>query len=133
MKVNGQCQCGAIRYEAEVDPAKVSACHCTDCQQFSGAPYRVAVPATRENFKLISGTPKIYVKTAESGNKRAQGFCANCGSAIYASAVTDPQMYSLRVGALDQRAQLPPQRQIWCRSANEWAANLENVPKIERQ
>ena len=133
MKVTGQCQCGAIRYEAEVDPAKVSACHCTDCQQFSGAPYRVGVPAPKASFRLLQGTPKIYVKTAESGNKRAQAFCEDCGSAIYASAVANAEMYSLRVGGLDQRAQLPPQRQIWCRSALGWAANLENVPRIERQ
>jgi hypothetical protein len=133
MKVTGQCQCGAIRYEAEIDPAKVSACHCTDCQQFSGAPYRVGVPAPKESFRLLSGTPKIYIKTAESGNKRAQAFCANCGSAIYASAATDPQAYSLRVGGIDQRAQLPPQRQIWWRSAVEWSQNLQHLPKVERQ
>jgi len=133
MKVTGHCHCGAIQYEAEVDPSRVQACHCTDCQRLSGSPYRASVRAPKETFRLLKGTPKIYVKTAESGNKRAQAFCGNCGSAIYASAVTDPQMFSLRVGGLDQRAQLPPQRQIWCRSANEWAASLEKVPKIERQ
>ena len=31
MKVDGACHCGSIRYEAEVDPAKVIICHCTDC------------------------------------------------------------------------------------------------------
>lgn len=133
MKVTGQCHCGAIRYEAEIDAARVSACHCTDCQQLSGSAYRVSVPAPKETFRLLKGTPKIYVKTAESGNKRAQAFCADCGAPIYASAISDPPMYSLRVGGLDQRAQLPPTKQIWCRSALGWATNLENVPKVERQ
>ena len=133
MKITGQCQCGAIRYEAEVDSTTVSACHCTDCQRFSGAPYRVGVPTPKESFKLLSGTPKVYIKTAESGNKRAQAFCDNCGSAIYSSAATDPQAYVLRVGSIDQRAQLPPQRQIWWRSAVEWSQNLEHLPKVERQ
>ena len=32
MKVDGVCHCGTIRYEAEVDPAKVVICHCTDCR-----------------------------------------------------------------------------------------------------
>lgn len=31
MRVTGACQCGAIRYEAEVDPQAVGICHCTDC------------------------------------------------------------------------------------------------------
>ena len=133
MKVTGQCHCGKITYEAEVDPARVSACHCTDCQRLSGSAFRVAVPAPKETFRLLTGTPRIYVKTAESGNKRAQAFCPDCGAPIYASAISDPQMYSLRVGCLDQRAQLPPATQIWCRSSVAWAMNLENVPKTERQ
>ena len=33
MKIDGGCHCGAITYEAEVDPEKTSICHCTDCQQ----------------------------------------------------------------------------------------------------
>ena len=133
MKVTGQCHCGAIRYEAEVDPARVSACHCTDCQRLSGSAYRVTVGTPKEMFRLLKGTPKIYVKTADSGNKRASAFCDNCGSPIYSSAISDPPMYSLRVGCLDQGAQLPPVKQIWCRSSLGWAMNLENVPKVERQ
>ena len=133
MKVTGQCHCGAIAFEAEVDPARVSACHCTDCQRLSGSAYRASVPAPKETFRLLRGTPKIYVKTAESGNKRAQAFCADCGAPIYASAVSDPPMYSLRVGCLDQRAQLLPAKQIWCRSSLGWAMNLENLPKVEKQ
>ena len=34
-------------------------------------------------FRLLAGKPKEYVKTAESGGKRAQGFCPDCGTAIY--------------------------------------------------
>ena len=71
MHITGGCHCGAITYEAEVDPDTVSICHCTDCQTFSGSAFRTAVPAKKEGFKL-TGRPKIYVKTAESGNKRAQ-------------------------------------------------------------
>jgi len=134
MKVHGQCHCGSIRYEAEVDPARVQACHCTDCQVFTGSPYRVSVGAPAEAFQLLSGTPKKYVKTAESGNKRIHAFCGECGSPIYSSAIVEnPPMYSLRVGCLDERDQLPPQKQIWCRSALEWGMDISDVPQVERQ
>jgi hypothetical protein len=62
-----------------------------------------------------------------------QAFCENCGAPVYSSAISDPPMYSLRVGCLDQRAQLAPTRQIWCRSSLDWAMNLEELPKVERQ
>jgi len=127
MHIDGKCHCGAITYEAEIDPATVTVCHCTDCQVFSGSPFRAMVPATRANFKLLSGTPKIYIKTADSGNKRAQGFCAECGTPIYATSPTDPEMYGLRLGAVKQRAQLKPGKQIWCNSALPWAMDMNAI------
>ena len=127
MHIDGKCHCGAITYEAEIDPATVSACHCTDCQVFSGSPFRASVPAAKENFKLLSGTPKIYVKTAASGNKRAQAFCPECGTPIYATTPTDPQVYGLRLGAVKQRAQLKPGKQVWCNSALPWAMHMNAI------
>jgi hypothetical protein len=32
LKVDGQCHCGAIAYQAEVDPGAMAICHCEDCQ-----------------------------------------------------------------------------------------------------
>ncbi len=83
MKIDGACHCGHIRYEAEVDPAKVVICHCTDCQTLSGSAFRTVVPTEENSFRLLAGTPKVYVKTGESGNKREQTFCADCGSPIF--------------------------------------------------
>lgn len=133
MKVEGRCHCGRITYEATVDPEKVTICHCTDCQTLSGSPYRASVPASRETFSLRTGQPKIYVKTADSGAKRAHAFCPDCGSPIYSSAIDDPPAYSLRVGCLRQRSELPPRRQIWCRSALAWASDLQGVTQVSRQ
>jgi len=133
MKVHGRCHCGRITYEAEVDPARVSACHCTDCQLLSGSAYRVTVPAPRESFVLHTGQPATYVKTADSGNQRRHAFCDHCGAPVYSAAPDDPPWYSLRVGCLDERARLPPLRQIWCRSALDWASDLTGVTRVERQ
>ena len=47
MKITGGCHCGAITYEAEVDPGKVSVCHCTDCQTLTGSAFRVSAVPTR--------------------------------------------------------------------------------------
>jgi len=134
MKVNGSCHCGQIRYEAEVDPERVGICHCTDCQVLTGSAFRVTVPASAASFRLLTGEPKVYVKTADSGARRRHAFCSNCGAPVAASAdAEDPPSYSLRVGCLAQKAQLLPRRQIWCQSALAWALDISSVPGTERQ
>ncbi len=134
MKIEGSCHCGRITYEAVVDPETVSICHCTDCQTLTGSVYRANIPAAAETFVLRGGPPKIYIKTAESGNKRAHAFCPDCGSPIYASAISDPPTYSLRIGSIKQRNELiRPKRQIWCNSALPWSMDIRDVPQSSRQ
>ena len=132
MRVHGACHCGGITYEAEVDPALVGVCNCTDCQKLTGSAFRVSVPAT--DLRLLTGRPTIYVKTADSGNKRRHAFCPACGSPIYAAADVDaPPTYTLRVGGLAERTQLPPRRQIWRASALPWVKSVADLPGSERQ
>ena len=130
--VDGSCHCGRIQFEAEVDPSKVTACHCTDCQKMTGAPFRVVVPAAKEHFKLLQGQPKTYLKIAESGNRRLQAFCPDCGASIYATSEFNQEFFGLRVGTLTQRAELIPQKQIWHRSAMTWLNQLDHIPVFEK-
>jgi hypothetical protein len=132
MKVHGRCHCGSIEYEADVDAAHVSACHCSDCQALSGSAFRVSVPASAASFRL-TGTPQTYIKVADSGNRRIHAFCPACGSPVYSSAIANPTTYSLRVGCLDERAALSPRRQIWCQSSMPWAMDLRDIPQVDRQ
>lgn len=133
MQVNGRCHCGAITYRAELDPEKVALCHCTDCQMLTGSAFRASVPVSRADFELLSGQPKRYIKTAESGAKRVQAFCPDCGTSVYSSALIDPSTLSLRIGCLEHRAKLPPRKQIWRRSALEWVDHAGDVPRLVRQ
>ena len=122
MKVEGQCQCGAIGFEAEVQPGTATVCHCLDCQTHSGSAFRVNISAPAADFHLTKGTPRTFVKTSASGTKRILAFCENCGSPLYACAMENPQAYSLRTGVLKQRDDLgAPQREIWTKRRRSWA------------
>ncbi len=133
MKIDGGCHCGHITYEAEIDPGSVGICHCTDCQALSGTAFRTVAPVSDDAFRLLSGEPKIYVKTGDSGAKREQAFCPECGSAIYATAVGDgPKVYNIRLGTARQRGELPPKIQYWFRSALPWLSDLDSVAKVEK-
>ena len=132
MKVDGSCMCGYLSFEADIDPERVMICHCTDCQKTAGA-YRTGVLVDVDKFHLLSGTPKVHVKTAESGSRRALSFCPECGTEIHGAHTTNPRTYSLRLGTVRQHAELVPRLQIWARSAMPWTFDLNAIPRVETQ
>jgi hypothetical protein len=132
MKIDGGCHCGFITYEAEADPEQVGICHCTDCQKFSGGAFRIGIAAPEDSFRLLSGTPTTYVKTAESGGRRAQVFCPRCGTHIYSTSTGEgAKIFRIRVPTARQCNDLPPKRQGWVRSAQRWLGDIAALPGRE--
>jgi len=132
MQVDGACHCGAVSFTAEVDPSRVMVCHCTDCQVLSGAPFRAVVAAPIETL-VIKGQTKSYIKVAQSGNRRAQVFCPECGTPLWATAPENPTSVIIRLGCVKQRAQFAPSVQIWEHSALPWVSKLASVPGSAQQ
>jgi len=133
MEVHGSCHCGSVKYEAIVDPARTTICHCTDCQNLTGSAYRVSIAANEGSFRLATGRPAVYVKVGDSGSRRAQAFCSNCGSPLYTYDADNPKIYGLRVGCIAERAALVPRLQKWCRSALRWTESLSAIERRETE
>ena len=132
MKVTGACHCRSIQFTAEIDASHVVLCHCTDCQVLSGAPFRAVVAAPFESL-VVKGQTKSYVKVAQSGNRRAQVFCPECATPLWATAPENPTSVVIRLGCLEQRALFKPAAQIWQHSALSWVSQLASVPGSPEQ
>ena len=118
IEVNGSCHCGKIKISAIINKSEVRVCHCTDCQIMSGAPLRAIAPVT-ENKIEITGKPKEYIKIADSGNKRIQAFCENCGTQLFATD-SERRLFNLRTGFLEQRHLLEPHEHVFLESSVLW-------------
>ena len=123
MHVNGACFCKHIQFDAEIDPQTVTICHCTDCQILGGRPCRTGIRSEAEKI-TIEGDVTEYIKIAESGRKRVQGFCGVCGTSLYA-ADADKQKFNIRLGFINQRDQLVPSKHIFGDSAVSWLKGIE--------
>jgi hypothetical protein len=131
MHIDGGCHCGHVRYEAEIDPQDVSICHCTDCQSLTGSAFRVTVETAADNVRLTAAPPKLYIKTAANGAKRLQYFCGECGSPLLTTGEGEAAAFwGIRWGSIRQRESLVPKRQIWCRSAVPWIADVPGLPGV---
>ncbi len=118
INVNGDCHCGNITISATIKKSEIRACHCTDCQKFSGAPFRAIAVASYDKIS-IKGTPKEYIKIGDSGNKRIQSFCSICGTQLFATNM-DKTLFNIRTGLLDQRNELKPNRHVFTASSMTW-------------
>jgi hypothetical protein len=132
MEIDGRCHCGKVSFTATIDPARVMVCHCADCQVLSGAPFRAVVVAPIDAFHL-QGETRSYVKVAQSGNRRAQVFCPECGTPLFATAPENATSVVIRLGCVTQRAQLRPAVQIWQHSQLPWLPALPAVPGSPEQ
>jgi hypothetical protein len=132
MRIDGACHCGAVSFTADVDENRAMVCHCTDCQVLSGAPYRAVVAARIESL-AVTGQTKSYIKVAQSGNRRAQVFCPECGTPLWATAPENPTAVIIRLGCVKQRAQFTPAVQIWEQSALPWVSRLARIPGSAQQ
>ena len=133
MKIDGACLCGQFRYEAEINPDNIAVCHCTDCQVHSATAFRVGVMVPADKFKVVAGALKVFVKTAESGKKRALSFCPECGTSIHGSDPVNAKNYSLRLGTARQWPQLEPKLQMWRRSAVGWIGKVDGLKSFDTQ
>ena len=134
MILTGGCLCGAVRYELTGEAIFSSQCHCRDCQRVSGSAFVATMRVPARGFRITHGTPKFYVKKADSGNDVTRAFCADCGSALYSSVSTHPERIGLRPTSLDDRSKFRSEAGILVKSAQALGlrepchAEIRNLP-----
>lgn len=120
MKVDGQCLCKHITYQATVSPEQVYVCDCEDCKTHSGTPKGVVVGISGEEFKLQSGTLAAFKNTAANGSEWELTFCPECGTRIHAKHIGEGSgFFGLRAGTVNQREQLKPMLKTFCYSSQK--------------
>ena len=93
MKVDGTCHCGRIAFEAEIDPSGKLAF--ATVQTASGSPAQHSVFRWARQPRIFGsrGSPREYIKTADSGARRVHRFCGECGTPIFATSADDHRIW----------------------------------------
>jgi len=131
MSVNGQCLCGAVKYELANPPSVTGVCHCLNCQRQAGSAYSTLGVVPRSEFSLTAGEPKLYEDSdTASGNTVQRFFCGNCGSPIYSAIDAQPDNIFLKTGTMDDTTGFTPQFHAWCDTKQPWVDLEEGVPTM---
>ena len=112
--IEGGCRCGAIRYRLKIDKLpKVYACHCRDCQTWSGSAFSLQAIVPEEALE-VTGEPYLYERPSEDGTRisRQRG-CAICITRVYNTNTRRPGFAVVRAGTLDRSDELNIAAHIW--------------------
>lgn len=74
----GQCLCGAVHITATLPKPEIQACHCSQCQRWTGGGPLYAI---RVKDLEITGEDAIQTYNASEWGQRA--FCGTCGTNLY--------------------------------------------------
>ena len=118
--VEGGCQCGALRYRLKAAPLGIYACHCKDCQRFSGTTHTLSMVARVEDAELIKGNLTGFDKAADSGRTVRMLGCIECGTKIWNEPLSAPHLLILKPGTLDDMSWAHPVGNIWTDRRAPW-------------
>ncbi|MBW7945056.1 MAG: GFA family protein [Sphingomonadaceae bacterium] len=120
--MTGGCQCGRIRYEAEIETYEAYLCHCRYCQRATGG---VSIA-----FKNL---PKAAVRWSREPDWYASSpiarrpFCSNCGTPL-GFAFPDSANMDLTVGSFDDPSRFFPKHNFGIESRHDAWSDTSALP-----
>jgi hypothetical protein len=125
----GGCQCGALRYVLEAEPATVYACHCHQCQHQSGSAFGISAIIDAAALRFTNGAPAKWHRTSPSGRAQTAFYCVDCGSRIM-NQHDGAAVASLKPGTLDDTSWVQVVGHIFTDSAQPWTVPLRRGPSF---
>jgi hypothetical protein len=114
------CQCGTLTLRCAGEPAKVSLCHCFDCQRRTGSLFGVAAFYPKAMVEIATGEAKVYRRAAASGFTVTFNFCPSCGTTLWWEPERMPELIGVAVGCFADRDFPIPVQAVWTDEQHHW-------------
>lgn len=116
--IEGRCECGKVRFEADGPIEDFSHCHCSQCRRMHGAAYATFAGVARSGFRYLSGESDLTTYSSSASLDRV--FCSTCGSNILVALLSEPEAIYLSMGAIDGDPPRPAGYHIFVGSKAAW-------------
>jgi hypothetical protein len=120
LPLTGGCLCGGVRFEVTEPLVSASYCHCTRCQRRTGAAASAQARIAEGSLRITAG--EELVRSYEPPDGFAKEFCSACGSALWSRDPEDPEVISVRLGAVDADPGIRPAYRQFVTYAAPWEA-----------
>jgi hypothetical protein len=118
MPLTGGCMCGRVRFEVSQPLLGALYCHCKRCQRRTGSAFSVSGLTAPRSFAISEG--EELVRSWDPGDGWIKSFCGECGSQLYTTDPDDPELISVRLGAIDGDPGVRPSAHQFTDYASPW-------------
>lgn len=119
--IAGGCRCGAVRYTIARDDLPPSyACHCHQCQRWTGSPFSQSVIVPEEALAITG--PIVAFERVTDDRVSTQRVCGECHARLYNTNTRRPGVSVVRAGTLDRSEELACVAHIFVSSRQRWFA-----------
>ncbi|MBD8524625.1 GFA family protein [Pseudomarimonas arenosa] len=116
--IQGNCNCGAVRYEIDTELTDVYVCHCSICRRFSGAQGIAVVLVPNHQFRWLAGKEQVAMWKKPDADWESW-FCRTCGSAM--PGTNDSERMFVPAGSISIGGeQLRVAHHVWVDSRAPW-------------
>jgi hypothetical protein len=94
------CHCGQLRLTADGEPFAVSICNCLACQRRTGSAFGVQAGFKADQV-TVEGRYSDYSRISDEADRKEHvfHFCPDCGSQVFYTEPTEPELLVVSVGA----------------------------------
>ena len=121
----GGCQCGRVRYKAEVESNDAYLCHCRMCQRATGG-FAAAFVEVQRSAVTWEHQPEWY----QSSPIAHRPFCSACGTPLGFAFLEGSEKMDLTVGSFDDPSDFGPVIHSGAESIHEAWLDTSSLPRL---
>jgi len=122
------CHCGQLRLEVEGEPFAVSICNCRACQRRTGSAFGMQAGFKADQVQ-VEGRFSDYVRISDEADRKEHvfHFCPDCGSQVFGTEPTDPDLVVVSIGSFADPSFPPPTESGYDSRRHPWVGLPDSV------
>jgi hypothetical protein len=124
------CHCGQLRLEVAGDPFAVSICNCLACQRRTGSAFGMQA-AFKADQVQVAGRFSDFARISDEAdrNEHIFHFCPDCGSQVFYTEPTEPDLIVVSVGSFADPSFPPPTESGYDSRRHHWVGLPDSIQR----
>src|SRR5919198_264675 len=124
------CHCGQFGLEVAGDPFAVSICNCLACQRRTGTAFGMQAGFKADQVQVV-GRFSDYARVSDEADRKEHvfRFCPDCGSQVFYTEPTEPDLVVVSVGSFADPSFPPPTESGYDSRRHPWVGLPDSIQR----